>query len=290
MPQFLFIDLPNFRIRDAHGHGVSLSYKQLGHVIALYQYVRSGLRSTEYADLCASLVFAAGETDIWTSYTTSSESAAAPSITAATSSSSFSVGSGSGRGGSNTDPGVAGTAATTTSTTIHAEENMLLAYHQSFDSPGAYPIVDALLLSSKPCSSCMGYFTPSSASVKTCKLPGTPSFRAKFTPRSDRTYTPVFYLSSSSSSYPSSSACDPTQTYETWMQLGTMWAADFIAEGRLASSLEVARGQMYYLMPDYASSGSSPWFALNDQETMPDAEVAEAIVRQGVSATYWIGR
>ncbi|KAK8081276.1 hypothetical protein PG996_000057 [Apiospora saccharicola] len=271
MPQFLFIDLPNFRIRDAHGHSVSLSYKQLGHVIALYQYVRSGLRSTEYADLCASLVFAAGETDIWTSYATSSE-APAPATTNLT--------SGSGSGGASSSSQAAA-AATTTTTTIHAEENMLLAYHQSFDSPGAYPIVDALLLSSKPCSSCMGYFVPTSAAGKTCKLPATPSFRAKFTPRSDRTYTPVFYLSSSpSTSY------DPTQSYETWAQLGGMWAADFVAEGRLASSLEVARGQMYYLMPDSAS----PWFALNDQEAMSDAEVAEAIVRQGVSATYWIGR
>ncbi|KAK7908825.1 hypothetical protein PG985_016128 [Apiospora marii] len=270
MPQFLFIDLPNFRIRDAHGHSVSLSYKQLGHVIALYQYVRSGLRSTEYADLCASLVFAAGETDIWTSYATSSE-ATAPATTGST----------GGSSGSGAHPDQTAAAAAPATTTIHAEENTLLAYHQSFDSPGAYPIVDALLLSSKPCASCMGYFVPSSASGKTCKLPSTPSFRAKFTPRSDRTYTPVFYLSSSpSSSY------DPTQGYETWAQLGGMWAADFVAEGRLASSLEVARGQMYYLMPDSAS----PWFALNDQETMSDAEVAEAIVRQGVAATYWIGR
>lgn len=274
MPQFLFIDLPNFRIRDAHGHSVPLSYKQLGNIIALYQYVRSGLRSTEYADLCVSLVFAAGETDIWTSYATSSEAAAAAPVTNSSTS-----GAGSGRsGGANPNQAAA---APTTMTTIHAEENMLLAYHQSFDSPGAYPIVDALLLSAKPCSSCMGYFAPSSAAGKTCNLFSTPSFRAKFTPRSDRTYTPVFYLSSS----PSSSS-DPAQSYETWAQLGGMWAADFIAEGRLASSLEVARGQMYYLMPDSAS----PWFALNDQETMSDAETAEAIVRQGVSATYWIGR
>lgn len=240
MPQFLFIDLPNFRIRDAHGHSVSLSYKQLGHVIALYQYVRSGLRSTEYADLCASLVFAAGETDIWTSYATSSE-AQAPATTASSS------GGGSSRSGTNPDQTVAAAPATTT---IHAEENMLLAYHQSFDSPGAYPIVDALLLSSKPCSSCMGYFAPASASGKTCKLPSTPSFRAKFTPRSDRTYTPVFYLSSPPSP---SASYDPTQSYETWAQLGGMWAADFAAEGRLASSREVARGQVYYLLPGSAA-------------------------------------
>ncbi|KAK8090417.1 hypothetical protein PG997_005378 [Apiospora hydei] len=301
MPQFLFIDLPNFRIRDSHGHGVTLSYKQLGHVIALYQYVRSGLRSTEYADLCASLVFAAGETDIWTSYTTSSESAAtaatsaaAPATTSSSSSSGGGNGSVGGRSGVNpsTSAVAAAAAAAATTTTIHAEENMLLAYHQAFDSPGAYPIVDALLLSSKPCSSCMGYFAPSAASGKTCKLPGgTPAFRAKFTPRSDRTYTPVFYLSSSSTSSSSSFASsaagyDPTQTYETWMQLGGMWAADFVAEGRLASSLEASRGQMYYLLPE----SGSPWFALNDQETMSDAEVAEAVVRQGVSVAYWIGR
>ncbi|KAK7952776.1 uncharacterized protein PG986_008504 [Apiospora aurea] len=291
MPQFLFIDLPNFRIRDAHGHGVALSYKQLGHVIALYQYVRSGLRSTEYADLCASLVFAAGETDIWTSYTTSSDTSSAAAIPSTTASASSTGGSGGGRGSSSANPAsaVPGEETATTTTTIHAEENMLLAYHQSFDSPGAYPIVDALLLSSKPCASCMGYFAPSAASGKTCKLPGTPAFRAKFTPRSDRTYTPVFYLSSSSSSSLSSSSAgvyDPAQAYETWMQLGGMWAADFVAEGRLASSLEASRGQMYYLVPE----SGSPWFALNDQETMSDAEVAEAVVRQGVSAAYWIGR
>ncbi|KAK8048151.1 hypothetical protein PG994_009881 [Apiospora phragmitis] len=271
MPQFLFIDLPNFRIRDAHGQGVSLSYKQLGHIIALYQYVRSGLRSTEYADLCASLVFAAGETGIWTSYTTSSD---ATTVVPATASSST-RGSDSSRSiSSSANPAAAAVA----TTTIHAEENMLLAYHHSFDSPGAYPIVDALLLHAP---AAMGYFTPSSAAGKTCKpSPSTPAFRAKFTPRSDRSYAPVFYLSSSTTS---SSSYDPSQNYEIWLQLGGMWAADFAAEGRMGNSLEVAaRGQIYYLMPDCAS----PWFALNDQETMSNAEVAEAIVRQGVAATY----
>ncbi|KAK8019066.1 hypothetical protein PG990_004204 [Apiospora arundinis] len=246
MPQFLFIDLPNFRLRDAHGHGVSLSYKQLGQIIAQYQYVRSGLRSIEYADLCASLVFAAGETDIWTSYTTSTTTAAAPPAT----SSSSSRGHGSGSRNSNsTAAAVAATAETTTM--VHAEENMLLAYHQSFDSPGAYPIVDALLLSSKPCSNCLGYFVP-----------------------------------------PLTLGQDPTVGYELWMQLGGMWAADFIAEGTLASSPDVARGQMYYLMmmQEHGGAAAAPWFALNGQETMTDAEVAEAISRQGVAATYWIGR
>lgn len=282
MPQFLFIDLPNFRIRDAHGHGVSLSYKQLGQIIAQYQYVRSGLRSIEYADLCASLVFAAGETDLWKSYTTSTTTAAAPPAT----SSSSSRGRGSGSRNSNsTAAAVAATAETTMM--VHAEENMLLAYHQSFDSPGAYPIVDALLLSSKPCSNCLGYFAPPSPSGKVCKLPsaGIPSFKGKFTPRSDRTYTPVFCLASSSSQ-------DPTVGYELWMQLGGMWAADFVAEGTLASSPDVARGQMYYLMmmQEHGGAAAAPWFALNGQEAMTDAEVAEAISRQGVAATYWIGR
>jgi hypothetical protein len=41
-PQFIFIELPSFRIKDKNGDSVSLSYRQLGHVIALLQYVRSG--------------------------------------------------------------------------------------------------------------------------------------------------------------------------------------------------------------------------------------------------------
>ncbi|KAK8124315.1 uncharacterized protein PG998_000074 [Apiospora kogelbergensis] len=261
MPQFLFVDLPSFRIRDAQGHGVALTYKQLGRVLAQYQHVRAGLRSTEYADLCASLVFAAGATDLWTSYATSSAAAAVPT-TSASSSSSRSRG-----GGSSRSSNPAGTE--TEADMIHAEENLLLAYRQAFDSPGAYPIVDALLLSAKPCAKCLGYFAPSSASGQSCRLPGAPSFKARFTPRSDRSYTP-----------------DPAVGYETWTQLGGMWAADFVAEGRLASSVDVARGQVYYLMPECGSF----WFALNDQETMTDAEVAEAVVRQGVAATYWIGR
>ncbi|KAK6866358.1 hypothetical protein PG995_002886 [Apiospora arundinis] len=79
--------------------------------------------------------------------------------------------------------------------------------------------------------------------------------------------------------------------YELWMQLGGLWAADFVAEGTLASSPNVARGQMYYLMmQEHGGAAAAPWFALNGQETMTDAEVAEAISRQGVAATYWIGR
>ncbi|KAK8115365.1 hypothetical protein PG999_007434 [Apiospora kogelbergensis] len=265
MPQFLFVDLPSFRIRDAQGHGVALTYKQLGRVLAQYQHVRAGLRSTEYADLCASLVFAAGATDLWTSYATSS-AAAAVSTTSASSSSSRSRG-----GGSSRSSNPAGTE--TEADMIHAEENLLLAYRQAFDSPGAYPIVDALLLSAKPCAKCLGYFAPSSASGQSCRLPGTPSFKARFTPRSDRSYTPVFYLEPEDGQW---GRIRPSAT-----RRGRSWAAC-----RLASSVDVARGQVYYLMPECGSF----WFALNDQETMTDAEVAEAVVRQGVAATYWIGR
>jgi hypothetical protein len=229
MPQFIYVELPSFRIRDAAGNGVNLNYKQLGTMVALFHYVRSGLQGVDFSDMSASLLFAGGEPDVWTA--------------------------------ANTPQG------------LHAEENMLLTYFQSFDSPGSYPIVDAVLLSHKPCSSCISYFQQS-GSGKVLKVGnGVQPFRAKFTPRSDRSYTPVFYLARS---------LEPVERTGLWSQLGTMWATEF--GDAIASSSEVARGQAYYIMED------SPWFAINDQENMTDAEIAEAIQRQEAAATYWIGR
>ncbi|KAI5918371.1 hypothetical protein F4810DRAFT_692505, partial [Camillea tinctor] len=115
MPQFVFIELPSFRAKDITGHTVNLSNRHLGLVGALYQYVRRGLATADYVDLAASIVFAGGETDIWTSALSSSTAGAAQH---------------------------------------HAEENLLLSYFQAFDSPGAYPIIDAMILSGKPCSAC----------------------------------------------------------------------------------------------------------------------------------------
>ena len=45
MPQFVFIELPSFRIKDVNGHSVSLTLKQLGTLVASYHYVRSGIRT-----------------------------------------------------------------------------------------------------------------------------------------------------------------------------------------------------------------------------------------------------
>lgn len=229
MPQFIFIELPSFRIRDASGHTANLSNKQLGTMIALYHWVRSGIRATDFCDMSASLLFAGGEPDVWTSASAMQG--------------------------------------------LHAEENMLLTYFQSFDSPGAYPIVDAVLLSNKPCHNCLSYFEQS-GSGKLLKVGnGVSPFRAKFTPRSDRTYTPVFYLARN---------LDAAHRSGLWMQLGGMWAAEFGAA--IATSPEVARGQAYFVMED------SPWFAINDQENMTDAQIAEAIQSQEALATYWVGR
>ncbi|KAI1632549.1 hypothetical protein F4809DRAFT_85447 [Biscogniauxia mediterranea] len=259
MPQFLFIELPSFRIKDINGHTVSLSYRHLGLVGALYQYVRRGLATTgSYnIDLAASIVFAGGETEIWTSSSSSSSS---------------SEGS------------------------LHTEENLLLSYFRAFDSPGAYPIVDAMLLAGKPCGACMGYFSLAGKRLRprtSADADGTgtgtavPPFRAKFTPRSDRAYTPVFYLAR---------ALDAAQRGALWLQLGQMWAGEFAGalSSSSSSSLSAAaaggvgvmavRGQVYYLLAD------SPWYALHEQESMSDAEVAEAVARQGVSPAYWIGR
>lgn len=234
-PQFLYIELPSFRIKDAGGHSVTLSAKNLGLMVALYHYVRSGLRTTEYCDLLASLLFAGGEPGLW------------------------SAANGSGGGGSGAG--------------LHAEENLLLSYFQSFDSPGAYPIVDALLVSNKPCHACLGYFEPGGSGRTLRPGAGAPSFRAKLTPRSDRAYTPVFYLAR---------GLEPAARGDLWVQLGGMWAAEL--GDAVRSSPDVARGQAYYLLED------SPWFAVNDQENMTDAEVAQAIQSQGAMLAYWIGR
>ncbi|KAI1075411.1 hypothetical protein F5B20DRAFT_388521 [Whalleya microplaca] len=227
MPQFIFVELPSFRIKDTNGHTLNLNYNQLGLVEALYQFVRSGLRTTEYINLSTSILFAAGEADIWT--------------------------------------------ATSTMHGHHAEENLLLTYYRSFDSPGAYPIIDAMLLSNKPCSNCTDYFTLTGKQLR--PRDGTTGFRAKFTARSDRLYTPVFYLAR---------GLDTAQRSNLWMQLAQMWTAEF--GDAIGSTPDIARGQVYYILND------SPWYALNDQENMTDAEIAQAIARQGVVPTYWIGK
>ncbi|KAI3336283.1 hypothetical protein HD806DRAFT_197 [Xylariaceae sp. AK1471] len=233
MPQFIFIELPTFRIKDKNGHAVNLNYRQLGRVIALLQYARSGLRTSSYLDLSMSILFSGGDTDLWT-------------------------------------------AVHTTPQGHHAEENLLLAYFQSFDSPGAYPIADAMLLSSKPCSSCIDYFSLSGKKLQ--PQDGTAPFRAKFTPRSDKSYTPVFYLARS---------LDAVQRSNFWLQLGQMWTGDPSLNLNLASSPTVPVGQMYYLFGD---GTESPWYALNGQENLTDAEIAEAISRQEMNPVYWIGR
>ncbi|KAI0142970.1 hypothetical protein GGR57DRAFT_495462 [Xylariaceae sp. FL1272] len=227
MPQFLFIELPSFRIKDSSNHTVSLSKKHLGRMLSLFQQVRGCLETSTYADLLASLLFSGGETDLWTTV--------------------------------HTPPG------------LHAEENLLLAYFQSFDSPGAYPIVDAMLVSSKPCSSCTEYFSLSGKQLNVGDGT-TPPFRAKFTARSDKSYTPVFYLARS---------LDAAQRSALWVELGSM----FTTSVTLANYPDCQLGQMYHV-----SGEGSPWFALNYQENMTDAEVAEAIQRQGGNFTYWIGR
>ncbi|KAI0165463.1 hypothetical protein GGR52DRAFT_109973 [Hypoxylon sp. FL1284] len=232
MPQFLYVELPSFRVKSASGSSVRLNYAQQGLLSALYQFVRSGLRSTDQVDLSASFVFADGETDLWTAI------------------------SGTGDGGSHP----------------HAEENMLLSYFQAFDSPGSYPIVDAMLLRrGEPCSSCGGYFTLGGKHVRL--QDGTPPFRAKFTARSDRSYTPVFYMAH---------GLDSAQRAALWTQLAQVQAGQ---PGIMAGSrADVAIGQAYYVLHD------SPWFAINGQESMTDAQIAESIARQGVLPTYWIGR
>ncbi|CAJ2510293.1 Uu.00g061930.m01.CDS01 [Anthostomella pinea] len=227
MPQFVYVELPSFRIKDSSGHTMNMSYRHLGLVEALYHFVRGGLQTTNYVDLSAAILFAGGETDTW--------------------------------------------AATNTLQGHHAEENLLLTYFQTFDSPGAYPIIDALLLSNKPCNSCIEYFALTGKQLR--PRDGSPPFRAKFTPRSDRSYTPVFYLSRS---------LDAGSRSGLWMQLAQMWASEF--GDTIKSSPDVARGQMYYILND------SPWYALNDQENLNDAEVAEAISRQDINPMYWIGR
>ncbi|KAI0201351.1 hypothetical protein F4808DRAFT_459841 [Astrocystis sublimbata] len=237
MPQFIFIELPTFRIKDKSDNTVHLSSKHLGRVLSQLQYVRSCLRSDYTLDLCASLLFSNQETNLWS--------------------------------------------AVHTPDSHDAEENLLLAYFNSFDSPGAFPIVDALLLRSKPCSSCMEYFSlngkqlrPLDDGTGTGNLTAPGPFRAKFTSRVDKTHTPVFYLARS---------LDAAQRASLWMQLGQMWTGglSFVLE----SSPTVALGSMYYLFAD-----GTPWYALNGQENMSDTEIAGAISRQDLSPLYWIGR
>ncbi|KAL7627221.1 hypothetical protein AAE478_003997 [Parahypoxylon ruwenzoriense] len=232
MPQFVFVELPSFHIKNANGHSVRLNYAQLGLIGALYQFVRGGLRATDQIDLSASLLFADGEADLWTSTAGTIEGGHHP----------------------------------------HAEENMLLSYFQAFDSPGAYPIVDAMLLRrGEPCSDCNGYFALRGKQLQ--PQDGTPAFRAKFTARSDRSYTPVFYLAR---------GLDTSQRAALWAQLGRMRTDE---PGIIvASRADVSVGQAYYLIQD------SPWYAVNGQEGMTDAQIAEAITRQGLLPTYWIGR
>lgn len=244
MPQFIFIELPTFRVKDKDGNTISLTGRHLARVITLLQHVRGGLRTGgEYnLDLCASLLFSDQETNLWTAVNTLPQG-------------------------------------------HHAEENLLLTYFHSFDSPGAYPIVDAMLLTSKPCRSCMEYFSlggkqlrPLDDGTGTGTMTAAAPFRAKFTPRVDKSYTPVFYLSRS---------LGEAQRGSLWLQLAQMWTGSLGTMGAvLESSPAVQRGEMYYLFAD----GTMPWYALNGQENMSDEEVAQAITRQGLNPLYWIGR
>jgi len=239
-PQFIFVELPSFRIRDKNSNSVNLNHRQLGHVISRLQYVRSSLQASySYANLCVSILFSGGETDLWTS--------------------------------SYTEGG------------LHSEENLLLTYFQSFDSPGAYPIVDAMLLAVKPCSDCMDYFSLSGKHLRpqdrSSGLPAT--IRAKFTPRSDKSYTPVFYLSRSLS---------PEDRSNLWLQLGQMWSTGTslgMGGSFGTAALGLAQGQAYYL---YGDGTGSPWYAISGQENMTDAEIAEAITRAQMNPVFWIGR
>ncbi|KAI1117152.1 hypothetical protein F5Y14DRAFT_448535 [Nemania sp. NC0429] len=244
MPQFIFIELPTFRMKDKDGNTITLSSRHLGRIITLLQHVRSGLRTGgDYnMDLCASLLFSNQETNLCTAVHTLPQG-------------------------------------------HHAEENLLLSYFHSFDSPGAYPIVDAMLLTAKPCRNCMEYFSlggkqlrPLDDGTGTGTMTAAAPFRAKFTPRVDKSYTPVFYLSRS---------LGDAQRSNLWLQLAQMWTGSLGGMGvALSSSPAVQRGEMYYLFAD----GSMPWYALNGQENMSDVEVAEAITRQGLNPAYWIGR
>lgn len=252
MPQFILVELPTFRLKTLTGQPIALSPKHLALFSSLYQFVRSGLATTtEYnTELSASLLFAGGEPDTWTSSSTASP---------------------------------AGTVG------FHAEENLLLTYFHSFDAPGAYPIVDALLMNNKPCANCMGYFgtgktlrsaslgastsSSSSSSSRSSGGNGTTSFRARFTPRSDRSYTPIFYISRS---------LDAESKAGFWLEMATMWSSSLL--GAVLSSPDMARGQMYYLVQ------GSAWFAVNEQEGMTDGEILEVVVQQGGSMAYWVGR
>ncbi|KAI2642946.1 hypothetical protein GGS21DRAFT_500299 [Xylaria nigripes] len=161
-------------------------------------------------------------------------------------------------------------------TNLHAEETLLHNYFQSFDSPGAYPIVDAMLLHTKPCTSCTGYFSLHGQHIQSHDPRGG-SFRAKFTPRSDQSYTPVFYLSQS---------LDDTQRGALWAQLGQMWTGNLNASLRACMSFpNLQIGQKHYIFGHEA-----PWYWLNGQESMSDAAVAEAVMQQALNPVYWVGR
>jgi hypothetical protein len=61
--------------------------------------------------------------------------------------------------------------------------------------------------------------------------------------------------------------------------------------GVMTSSASVALGQAYYLFGGGdGGGGGDAWYALNGQENMTDADIAEAISRQEMNPLYWIGR
>ncbi|KXJ94867.1 hypothetical protein Micbo1qcDRAFT_202669 [Microdochium bolleyi] len=233
MPQFILVELPSFRLKTLAGQPIVLAAKHMGLFNSLYQYVRAGLAAADP-----------------TSPTTTPELCASLLFAG----------------------GEPGTWTSSAGPNLHAEESLLLDYFTSFTSPGAYPIVDALLMSHKPCSSCLPYFASSSG--KTLHS-GTVSgnFRARFTPRSDRSYTPIFYLARS---------LDPVARGTLWLEMASLWASNTLYGGSGGAGL--VRGQMYWLLP------GSGWFAVCEQETMTDAEVAEVVARQGGALGYWIGR
>ncbi|KAJ1335003.1 hypothetical protein MN608_01736 [Microdochium nivale] len=264
MPQFILVELPSFRLKTLEGQPVALASKHVALFSSLYQYVRGGLATAAATtsaaggatpELCASLLFAGGEPGTWTS-------------------------------------------STSAATGLHAEEALLADYFASFAAPGAYPIVDALLMSHKPCSSCLPYFSQSGKTLRcspssslspssggnssSSSRSGGASFRARFTPRSDRSYTPIFYLARS---------LDPVERGGLWLEMASLWASNTLfppATTALYDDEQVAsgmvRGQMYWLIP------GSGWFAVCGQEGMTDGEVVQMVAQQGGSMGYWIGR
>ncbi|KAJ2990609.1 hypothetical protein NUW58_g2863 [Xylaria curta] len=100
----------------------------------------------------------------------------------------------------------------------HAEELFLLNYYFQNNSPGAYPIVDAMILDRKPCHRCISYFSDRGARIPvpnyTGAIPRPSSIQAKYTPRVDRSFTPIFYVSNS---------MDDEQRQRYWLQLKEIW-------------------------------------------------------------------